>query len=366
MIQWWHIYVAAWAGAAVLSALLTGACRVLAPRWGFLDRPLDEAHKRHQRATPVLGGLGMMLAWLGAIGCGLAGMRLWAGALGAAVRGDLAGVPARLQQLGVIAFGAAALTAVGMIDDKVSLRASRKFAAQVAVAAATTAMGVRITVFTPLPWLSWALTVFWLVGIINATNFLDNMDGLAGGIAAIAAFFFLCTAAFRGQHFVAMLAAVTCGTACGFLLHNRPPARIFMGDGGSHFLGYVLGVLGALTTFYMPGESPTPAPVLMPVLILGLPIFDAAAVVVLRLRQGRPIYVGDNTHISHRFAWLGLSRPKAVLLACLLALTTGCGAMALLWLPPAGVLIVLVQSAATFALVSVIQFCSPEARGPSC
>jgi UDP-GlcNAc:undecaprenyl-phosphate GlcNAc-1-phosphate transferase len=155
---------------------------------------------------------------------------------------------------------------------------------------------------------------------------------------------------------------VTCGSACGFLLHNRPPASIFMGDGGSHFLGYLLAVLGALTTFYLPEESLTPAPILTPLLILGLPIFDAVAVVLLRLKQGRPIYVGDNAHISHRFAWLGLSRPKAVLLACLLALTSGCGAMALLWLPPVGVLIVLVQAAATFAIVSVIQFCSPEAK----
>jgi len=304
----------------------------------------------------------MLLAWLAVLGGGLAAVAFGGDFLNPGIRGDLVGVPARLQQLGTIVAGAAALTVVGMVDDRVAMRASRKFAAQFAVALATAAMGVRITAFAPMPWLSWVLTVFWIVGIINATNFLDNMDGLAGGIAAIAAFFFLCTAAFRGQYFVAVLAAATCGSACGFLLHNRPPASIFMGDGGSHFLGYLLAVLGALTTFYLPGESLTPAPVLMPVLILGLPIFDAAAVVLLRLRQGRPIYVGDNQHISHRFAWLGLSRPKAVLLACLLALTSGCGAMALLWLPPAGVFIVLIQAGATFAIVSVIQFCSPEAK----
>jgi UDP-GlcNAc:undecaprenyl-phosphate GlcNAc-1-phosphate transferase len=362
-MEWWHIYLVAWAGTTVLGGLFTWGCRAVAPRWGFVDTPLNEAHKRHRKVTPVLGGLGMLLGWLAALGGGLVAVSVVGDALGVGIRGDLVGVPARLHQLGTIAAGAVALTAVGMIDDRVALRASRKFAAQILVAVATAAMGVRITAFAPAPWLAWVLTVLWIVGIINATNFLDNMDGLAGGIAAIAAFFFLCTAAFRGQHFVAVLAAVTCGSACGFLLHNRPPASIFMGDGGSHFLGYLLAVLGALTTFYLPGESLTPAPVLMPLLILGLPIFDAAAVVFLRLRQGRPIYIGDNTHISHRFAWLGLSRPKAVLLACLLALTTGCGAMALLWLPPAGVLIVLIQAAATFAIVSVIQFCSPEARG---
>jgi UDP-GlcNAc:undecaprenyl-phosphate GlcNAc-1-phosphate transferase len=362
-MEWWHIYLAAWLVALALSAVLSGVCRTLAPRWGFVDKPLHEAHKRHQKVTPVLGGLGMLAAWLLALAGGLAAVHFGLGALGSGIAEQTAGVSARLPQLATIAGGALALTVVGMIDDRVSLRASHKFAAQLVVAFFTAAMGIRITAFAPLPWLSWVLTVFWIAGIINATNFLDNMDGLAGGIAAIAAFFFLCTAAFRGQYFVALLAALTCGAACGFLLHNRPPARIFMGDGGSHFLGYLLAVLGALTTFYMPGESLTPAPILMPLLILGLPIFDAAAVVFLRLRQGRPIYVGDNTHISHRFAWLGLSRPRAVLLACLLSLTAGCGAMALLWLPTPGVLIVFVQMAATFAIVSVIQFSSPEAKG---
>lgn len=362
-MEWWHVYVAGWVAALALSGVSTGVCRWLAPRWGFVDKPLNEAHKRHRKVTPVLGGLGMLAGWLLVLAAGLAAVWLGQDAFGAAIADVSAGVPARLRELGTIVAGAVALTAVGMVDDRIAMRASTKFAAQLVVAVATAAMGVRITALAPLPWLSWVLTVLWIVGIVNATNFLDNMDGLAGGIAAIAAFFFLCTAAFRGQHFVAVLAAVTCGAACGFLLHNRPPAAIFMGDGGSHFLGYLLAVLGALTTFYLPDESLTPAPILMPLLILGLPIFDAAAVVLLRLKQGRPIYVGDNTHISHRFAWLGLSRPKAVLLACLLSLTAGCGALALLWLPVPGVLIVFIQAAATFAIVSVIQFCSPEAKG---
>lgn len=362
-MEWWQVYVAAWLGTLALSGGATWGCRLLAPRWGFVDRPLHEAHKRHQKVTPVLGGLGMLVAWLFALVVGLATVRFGSVVLGSDITAGAVGVTSRLTQLATIVVGAVALTAVGMLDDRIAMRASTKLVAQLVVASATAAMGIRVTAFAPLPWLSWLLSVLWIAGIINAINFLDNMDGLAGGIAAIAAFFFLCTAAFRGQYFVAVLAAVTCGAACGFLLHNRPPASIFMGDGGSHFLGYLLAVLGALTTFYLPTESLTPAPILMPLLILGLPIFDAAAVVLLRLKQGRPIYVGDNTHISHRFAWLGLSRPKAVLLACLLALTSGCGAMALLWLPPAGVLIVLVQAAATFAIVSVIQFSSPDAKG---
>ena len=130
---------------------------------------------------------------------------------------------------------------------------------------------------------------------------------------------------------MAAFAAVTCGAACGFLLYNKPPARIFMGDAG-HFLGYMLAVLGALTTFYRPADSPTLAPVLTPLLILGLPIFDAAAVVLMRLYRGQPVYIGDNTHMSHRFNNLGLSRPDAVRLVCLLSFIVG-GVSRLLFSP---------------------------------
>lgn len=361
-MKWWHVYVAGWVAALVSTALTTAVCRRLAPRWGFLDTPREEAHKQHARATPVMGGIGMLAGWVVVVILGLAVFVLGRDVLGETIARHEAGMTSRLTALLVLLVGAAVLTIMGAIDDRRSLRASIKFAVQIAVALATAAMGIRITAFVPIPGASWILTVLWITGIINAVNFLDNMDGLAGGIAAIAAFFFLCTAGVRGQHFVAVLAAVTCGSACGFLLHNRPPAAIFMGDAGSHFLGYILAVLGALTTFYRPGDSPTLAPILMPLLILGIPIFDAAAVVVLRLRQGRPIYVGDNTHISHRFAWLGLSRPKAVLLACLLSFSVGCGALALLWLPPIGAVLVLLQAGAILTIVSIIQFCAPEGK----
>ncbi|MBN2450446.1 MAG: undecaprenyl/decaprenyl-phosphate alpha-N-acetylglucosaminyl 1-phosphate transferase, partial [Lentisphaeria bacterium] len=354
-MKWWHVYATAALATAVLSGVLTAICRRLAPRLGLLDVPLHEAHKRHGRATPVMGGAAMAAAWLLAVAGGLLFFGSVRPVLHPSIAVHAAGVFSRLPELGVIALGAVALTAMGMVDDRRSLRAGAKFTVQLLVAALTASAGVRITAFVAFPGASWVLTVLWIAGIVNAMNFLDNMDGLAAGVAAIAAYFFLFTAAMRGQHFVAVLAAVTCGSACGFLWHNRPPAAIFMGDAGSHLLGYLLAVLGALTTFYDPAETPTPAAILMPLLILGLPIFDAIAVVILRLREGRPVYVGDHTHISHRFAWLGLSRPKAVLLACLLAFAIGCGAMLLLWLPPAGAVVVVLQCGTILAIVSVMQ-----------
>jgi UDP-GlcNAc:undecaprenyl-phosphate GlcNAc-1-phosphate transferase len=350
----------------VLSTALTYVCRRLAPRLGMFDIPLDEAHKRHRTATPVLGGLAMCAAWVIVIAGGLAGSVALKGLVSDQISLYLPGIQTVRIQLGAIVLGGLALTALGIADDRFGLGALPKFVGQFCIAGAVACWGVRITVFVDQPLFTWAITTLWIMTIINALNFFDNMDGLAAGTAAIAAFLFLFVAGIRGQYFVGVLASVTLGSACGFLVFNAPPASIFMGDGGSHFLGYNLAVIGALTTFYTPRESATPVPVLVPLFILGLPLFDAVAVVLMRIRRGKPIYVGDNTHISHRFEKLGLSRPKAVLLVCLLSFTIGSGAVALLWLPVAGTVIVLLQTVAVLAIISIIQFYVPESDKTSC
>jgi len=355
-MHWWQIYVAAWGIAAVLSAALTYLCRHLAPHVGLLDRPLQEKHKGHKQAVPVLGGVAMCLAWLAVIAGGLFVSGTCRGLLSHRLSAYLPGIQTALPQLLWIACGATGLVVLGLVDDRRPLHALTKFAGQFAIAGAVACYGVRVTLFWSVPLVTWMITTFWILLIINALNFFDNMDGLAGGTAAIAAFMFAFTAATRGQNFVAALAWVTCGVATGFLLHNRPPASIFMGDAGSQFLGYMLAVIGALTTFYTPTESLTPAPLLIPLLVLGLPIFDAGVVVLMRLHRGQPIYVGDHTHISHRFTDLGLSRAQAVLVVYLIVFALGAGGVALLWLPPAGTVLILLQSAALLALVSLIQY----------
>jgi UDP-GlcNAc:undecaprenyl-phosphate GlcNAc-1-phosphate transferase len=366
MTKWWHLYLGTWLAAAILSAIFTYVCKRLAPRLGLLDKPLHEAHKLHTATTPVIGGVAMCLAWVLVIGAGLLGSMALKNLVSDRISLYLPGIQTVGPQLLAIVGGGAAFTALGAIDDRFRLGALPKFVGQFCVAGAIACWGVRITIFVSQPVLTWALTTLWIMTIVNAMNFFDNMDGLAAGTAAIAAFLFLFVAGIRGQYFVGVLAAATLGSACGFLLFNLPPASIFMGDGGSHFLGCSLAVIGALTTFYTPRESPTPIPVLIPLFVLGLPLFDAAAVVFMRLLRGKPIYVGDNTHISHRFEKLGLSRPQAVLLVCLLSFTIGSGAVALLWLPLAGSIIVLLQTIAVLSIVSIIQFCIPETDRPSC
>jgi UDP-GlcNAc:undecaprenyl-phosphate GlcNAc-1-phosphate transferase len=245
--------------------------------------------------------------------------------------------------------------AAGLLDDRKPMPARLKVLLQF-IAAGPTARRVRVLAGVyPLP-LSWLLTTLWIVTVINAVNFFYNMDGLAGGTGLIALVFIIIAAGCRGQHFVTTLASATAGATAAFLCFNRPPATIFMGDSGSHFLGYLVASGCLLTTFYYPEASPTAAPVLIPVILLAVPLLDAVTVVCIRLRLHQPVYVGDNRHISHRFVHLGLSRPQAVLLVCLLSFITGVGALCLLWLPNVGAALVLLQTLAMMAVILIIQF----------
>ncbi len=360
-MSWLLLYGISWLTATALAVVLTGFCRIFAPRLGLVDKPQNEAHKSHRRVTPVAGGIAMCLAWLATMFGGIAISSVGRSLLGTDINHVLPGIQSVWQNLLLLSVIAVAFTAIGVWDDRHALPASGKFLAQFLLAAASACWGPRLTLGISCPILTWMITVIWIMTVINALNFFDNMDGLAGGTALLACLFLVLVASIREQHFVAMLGSAVGGSTLGFLAHNRPPAKIFMGDGGSHFLGYCLALLAIMTTYYMPGESPTATPVLIPLLVLVIPLFDAATVIILRLRLHLPVYVGDNRHISHRFVNLGLSRGYAVLLVCLLVFISGASAVTLLWLPPAGVCLVFAHTGALLALVSIIQFNLPEA-----
>lgn len=355
-MTWIHVYLGGAAGALALSALLTGVFRRLGAKWDLFDRPDSEAHKGHAASVPLLGGVAMFAAWLAVLGAGLVVVLLDGGILGETVGGHLAGVGRVVPELVGIACGAGLLVVLGAVDDHCHLSAGTKFAGQIAAAVLVVALGVRATFFAEVPWVPWLGSLLWIVFVINAMNFLDNMDGLAAGVGTVAAVFFAVVAGLREQFFVATLASVAAGVAAGFLLHNRPPASIFMGDAGSHFLGFLLACLGVLTTYYEPSQTPTPAAVLIPFFILAVPILDLVVVVAARLRNGKPVYVGDHTHISHRFEQMGFTRAQSVLLVYALVFATGASGVFLVWLPPAGVLLALLQTAAVVAAVGILQY----------
>jgi UDP-GlcNAc:undecaprenyl-phosphate GlcNAc-1-phosphate transferase len=192
-----------------------------------------------------------------------------------------------------------------------------------------------------------------VVGITNAFNLLDNMDGLSAGIAIIAAAIFLMITAAQAQIFSAMIFALLAGAIFGFLLHNFYPAKIFMGDTGSLFLGYLLAAL-SITSSYVVPTSVNLLPVLTPLLILSLPIFDTLSVMFIRYKEGRPLFTGDRRHFSHRLVELGMSERGAVIFIYLVALSVGVAASLLPYLPLWGQILVLLQTVAIYTMITIL------------
>jgi UDP-GlcNAc:undecaprenyl-phosphate GlcNAc-1-phosphate transferase len=232
------------------------------------------------------------------------------------------GLNRRAVELAGILVGAIGMLVVGWLDDKHELRPSAKFGGQLLIGALVAASGVRITLFVPSIVFSYAITILWILTVINAFNFMDNMNGLCAGLGAIGAWYFAVIAAANDQYLVALIAFLTFGALLGFLPGNFPRARAFLGDAGSHLIGYLLAVLAILPHFYSP-HHPRRRAVLMPLLVLAVPLVDMVWVVLLRWRIGQPFYVGDNNHLSHRLVRLGLSRTRAVLLIWLIAAALG-------------------------------------------
>ena len=290
-------------------------------RTGHVD---DPGHRKiHDRPIPLAGGL--------AVFTGLA-LPVIVGALAIYFGGGDAalthGLSRRAVELGAIVLGALGMTLLGVLDDKHELRPAVKFTGQFLIASLVAAAGVRITLFVHNPVFSFAVTVLWLLTLINALNFMDNMNGLCAGLGAIAGWCFAVLAAASGQYLVALIALIVVGALAGYLPHNFPHARAFLGDAGSHLVGYLLAVLAILPHFYTPGK-PRPLAVLTPLLVLALPLFDLGCVVVIRTLNRKPFYLGDTNHLSHRLVRRGLGKPTAVLVIWLLA--TLCGSLAV-WL----------------------------------
>ena len=250
--NWLVIYALVFAGAFLSSLILTLFFRKIAWRIGFLDRPADN-HKGHAQATPLLGGAAMFSAWLLVIVCGA--IAVVSGWVPQAWRDiwltHAAGFRSVSLELSFIVIAALLAVLLGLLDDRFALSAKAKFGGQFLVALlAVVGGGIKINLFGDVPFLAEAVTVFWIVLMMNSINFFDNMDGLAAGTIAIAMFFFLVIAALNGEYFLAAFAALNCGVCCGFWVFNSNPASIFMGDSGSHFIGFLAAVMAVQVTFF--------------------------------------------------------------------------------------------------------------------
>jgi UDP-GlcNAc:undecaprenyl-phosphate GlcNAc-1-phosphate transferase len=262
---------------------------------------------------------------------------------------------------------ATAMATLGLWDDVRRIDWRLRLAAQFVIAGVTVWLGWRLSLFGDLPPLQAALSVVWIVGIVNAFNLLDNMDGLCAGVAAIAATLLAIVMLMapdpethQPQLFVAGFLAVLVGALGGFLKYNWQPASIFMGDAGSYFVGYLVATSTLMATF-AGGDLPDHA-ILAPLCVLAVPIYDTASVVIIRLREGRSPFEGDKRHFSHRLVALGLSPQKAVSTIYLLTLAAGLGALLLHQVDVIGALVVGAMVACVLAVIAVLETIAQRVR----
>jgi UDP-GlcNAc:undecaprenyl-phosphate GlcNAc-1-phosphate transferase len=297
-------YVALFIVSALVSALLTPSVRALAIRMGAVSHP--GGRNVNARAIPRFGGIAICAGFFLALGT------LYVSEAGAAAIIHAARIPL----LGLVV-GGVSLCAVGVVDDARSVRALYKLYVQIGAAVVAFACGFRIDAillphFGVLSMGVFALpvTLLWIVGITNAINLIDGLDGLAGGVVAFAAITNLVLAFATGALFVQITMIAVLGSVVGFLLFNFNPARIFMGDSGSYFLGFVLGTMSLIGASQ---KASTAVSLLVPVLALGLPIVDTFLAVVRRVLERRPLFSPDRGHIHHRLLDMGLTHRRAVL-----------------------------------------------------
>lgn len=288
--------------ALAMALLLTPLIRELALSWQVVDLP--GRRKIHAQPIARMGGVAIYLAWVIALAVGLDKREM--AALGTFVM---------LMSVGLV------VVLFGAWDDWVNLRGRVKLACQLAIGTLVFLLGARIDVISnpfgppgsdlifPL-WLSYLITVAWVVGMMNALNLIDGMDGLAAGLAAIAAAFLVVTGCYvRAGAAVGVLAALA-GACLGFLRYNFYPARIFLGDSGSQFLGFVFAMAALIDTQY---KTATAMALLVPLTALSLPIVDTALAIIRRLRGNRSIFRADRYHIHHRLLRMGLTQRQVVL-----------------------------------------------------
>lgn len=309
-------YVWAFIIAAGVALFVTPGVIALAAKTGAMDAP--DARKVHKKPIPRIGGIGIYFAFM-------------VGALSVLAFAELSG-EVRTELAGLLVSGSL-IVLIGIIDDYKNLPAKVKLLGQIAAACVLVfVFDVRIDFITDpfgdyifLEALAAPATIFWLVGLTNTVNLIDGLDGLAAGVSMIASVTICLVALQQDIALVAMLTAALAGAAIGFLYYNFNPARIFMGDSGSMFLGFMLAgisVIGAV-------KSAATIALIVPILALGLPILDTAFAIVRRYRGGVPIFKPDKGHLHHRLLDLGFTQRQAVLLMYVISALLGLSAVAL-------------------------------------
>ncbi len=307
---------------------LTPLTRQIAMRLGVTAAP--NTRNIHSRHVPLMGGAAIYLAFVLSV--------------------LLFSPPNHLVELGAIVAGATMLASIGYLDDRRHLSPRVRLLVMTVAAAVAALSGVQIRLFGT-PFIDIPLTLFWIVALINAVNWIDNMDGLAAGAAAITSGFFLLLALSQGQILVSMLAAAIFGSAFGFLIYNFNPSSTFMGDMGAYTLGFVLAILAIKLKF---AAQPLNVTWMVPVFVLALPILDINLAIFTRLIERRPLMLAAKDHVSHRLLRLGLTQRQTLALLYLFCIAYGLVALGISQTPADQALVI-----GGFALVSLgLIFCA--------
>jgi UDP-GlcNAc:undecaprenyl-phosphate GlcNAc-1-phosphate transferase len=332
-------------GSLALAVALTPLMIRLARRVNFLDQP--GPRKIHAEPVPYGGGLVVALTVL--VGTLLTPRFIFQG-------GSILPLPPTTQKAfpwAVYAMGALVILVLGVVDDRRRLSAGFKLLVQTIVAVGVSLGGARLQLFNAPPVVSIAVTTLWILAVTNSFNLLDHMDGLSGGVAVLAGAAFLIVALQTEQLLIAAMITPLLGACLGFLCFNFPPAKIFLGDAGSLFIGFWLSCLTISFTFY---EAKYPLyTYLVPLAVLAVPLFDTASVILIRLLRRKPIFEGDTNHLAHRLVALGMSRRGAVLTVYALTLTAGLSAVLLYHVSQRGALLILVQLLLTFGIITLLE-----------
>lgn len=314
-----NFFACAFVGAFATSLLVLPLWRKYCLHTNLVD---DPGHRKiHDTPVPLAGGFAVLTGILLPLGAGA--LLLKQGVIKtASAAAVIHGLDRRGTELAVLAFGAVAITMLGWLDDKHELKALPKLIGQILVAIAVTTACKRITLFVHSDIFSYTVTILWLLTIINAFNFMDNMNGLCAGLGAIGSFFFALLAAAKGEYLVAIIGFLMCGALVGFLPWNFPKGRAFLGDAGSHLVGYLLAMMAILPHFYT-RQEPRPLAVLSPLLVLAIPLIDLAQVSLFRTLNRKPLWLGDTNHLSHRLTRYGMNQAQAVLTLWLAAAALG-------------------------------------------
>lgn len=288
---------------AFVSYMLAPFIRIVAIKLNYIDHPKD--NKVHAHPTPLLGGVAILAAFFIAV----------------LTKDQIMSI----QPMKAILAGAIILLIIGLIDDRMGMMPNFKLLGQFLAAMILIKAGLRIDFITNY-YLSVIVTYLWIIGITNSFNLLDNMNGLSAGVAGISAIFFGIISYLSGQPVISAVSFALAGSSLGFLKHNFPKASIFMGDSGSLVLGYILAAIAIMGSWKTDALTTS---LIIPLLVLGYPIFDTALVSIMRISERRSIFEGGKDHSSHRLALLGFKRYRTVLAIYVICIFLGTMALAI-------------------------------------